>query len=91
MFKKNFLVVCASFLKIDDLLAMATFSRFSSNGNLDPWSGLGVLEKPSPSIVTVMIDQGAHHLDLRKKNPLDPDSVIKAREIEKAQIKLWIS
>lgn len=62
-----------------------------SNGNLDPWSGLGVLEKPSPSIVTVMIDQGAHHLDLRKKNPLDPDSVIKAREIEKAQIKLWIS
>ncbi|XP_065059079.1 lysosomal Pro-X carboxypeptidase-like [Rhopilema esculentum] len=62
-----------------------------SNGNLDPWSGLGVLEKPSPSVVTVMIDQGAHHLDLRRRNPNDPESVIKAREIEKANIKLWIA
>jgi len=62
-----------------------------SNGNLDPWSGLGVLKKPSPSIVTVMIDQGAHHLDLRKSNPLDPPSVKAAREIEKTNIKLWIS
>ena len=62
-----------------------------SNGNLDPWSGLGVLEKPSPSIVTVMIDQGAHHLDLRKSNPLDPESVKKAREIEKENIRVWVS
>eukprot|EP00794_Sanderia_malayensis_P007162 gene7162-7969_t len=63
-----------------------------SNGNLDPWSGLGVLEQqPAPTVITVMIDLGAHHLDLRKKNPLDPQSVIKAREIEKENIKRWIS
>ena len=38
-----------------------------------------------------MIENGAHHLDLRSKNPLDPESVIKAREIHKENIKKWIA
>jgi len=61
-----------------------------SNGDLDPWSGYGVLKSPNPSVVTVMIEGGAHHLDLRNSNPLDPQSVIDARNIHKVNMKLWI-
>ena len=63
---------------------------FISNGKLDPWSGYGVLKSPSPSITTVFIEEGAHHLDLRSSNPLDPQSVIDARNIHKKQIQKWM-
>lgn len=61
-----------------------------SNGKLDPWSGYGVLKSPSPSITTVFIEDGAHHLDLRSSNELDPQSVIDARNIHKKQIRNWM-
>lgn len=61
-----------------------------SNGGLDPWSGYGVLKSPSPSIKTVFIDEGAHHLDLRWANPLDPQSVIDARNVHKKEIQKWM-
>ena len=35
-----------------------------SNGLLDPWSSGGVL-KSHGTVVTVVIPEGAHHLDLR--------------------------
>ena len=35
-----------------------------SNGNYDPWSGGGVLESQSDTLVAVHVDQGAHHLDV---------------------------
>ena len=62
----------------------------SSNGNLDPWGGAGVLESLSKSLVAIVIDKGAHHLDLRSANPGDPLSVIKARDQEKRIIHSWI-
>ncbi|XP_047127027.1 lysosomal Pro-X carboxypeptidase isoform X1 [Hydra vulgaris] len=62
-----------------------------SNGKLDPWSGYGVLKSQSPTIKVVMIDDGAHHLDLRKSNSLDPQSVIDARNIHKSNIHSWIN
>jgi len=62
-----------------------------SNGKLDPWSGYGVLKSPSPSITCVFIEDGAHHLDLRKSNPLDPQTVIHARNVHKENIMKWIS
>jgi lysosomal Pro-X carboxypeptidase len=64
-----------------------------SNGNLDPWSGGGMLQSmPSTSsIVTVFIQQGAHHLDLRSANINDPESVIMARQIHVQNIEKWIN
>lgn len=33
----------------------------------------------------------AHHLDMRGSHPNDPESVIEARDIEKAAIRKWIN
>ncbi|XP_021400710.2 lysosomal Pro-X carboxypeptidase isoform X2 [Lonchura striata] len=53
-----------------------------SNGVLDPWSAGGVTQNISNSLVAVVIPDGAHHLDLRSRNPLDPKSVQQARAME---------
>ena len=65
---------------------MITFS----NGLLDPWSSGGVLKNISESVVAVIIPEGAHHLDLRAKDPNDPPSVRAARDLEKDHIAKWI-
>jgi hypothetical protein len=41
--------------------------------------------------VTVIIPEGAHHLDLRASNPGDPQSVIDARKTERKYIRKWIT
>ncbi|GMF23188.1 unnamed protein product [Phytophthora lilii] len=61
-----------------------------SNGNFDPWSGLGVLQSLSPSVVAVPVSGGAHHLDLFFTHPLDPPAVTKARQTELKYIRQWI-
>ncbi|OQR87804.1 lysosomal Pro-X carboxypeptidase [Achlya hypogyna] len=61
-----------------------------SNGNYDPWSGYGVLESLSDSLLAVEIDGGAHHLDLMFSNPLDPVSVTKARKLEMHHVRRWV-
>uniref|UniRef100_A0A8C2KE06 Lysosomal Pro-X carboxypeptidase n=1 Tax=Cyprinus carpio TaxID=7962 RepID=A0A8C2KE06_CYPCA len=61
-----------------------------SNGNLDPWMSGGVTTSLSESLVAIMIDGGAHHLDLRYNNKLDPESVIKTRELEVRYFKEWL-
>uniref|UniRef100_A0A6B2EGN7 Lysosomal Pro-X carboxypeptidase n=1 Tax=Phlebotomus kandelakii TaxID=1109342 RepID=A0A6B2EGN7_9DIPT len=62
-----------------------------SNGLLDPWSGAGVLRTPNNRIKIVIIPEGAHHIDLRAKDPKDPQSVTVARQIHLNAIKEWIS
>lgn len=62
-----------------------------SNGALDPWAAGGVTQSISDSLVAVLIEDGAHHLDLRHKNPLDPPSVVQARNLEKYYMARWIS
>jgi lysosomal Pro-X carboxypeptidase len=61
-----------------------------SNGHLDPWSGGGVLRSVSPSLVAVVIHDGAHHLDLRAATATDPHDVIVARALERQFISQWI-
>lgn len=63
---------------------------FFSNGNLDPWMSGGVTKSLSESLVALMIDGGAHHLDLRYNNEFDPESVIKTRLLEVQYFKQWI-
>ncbi|CAK4657631.1 unnamed protein product [Aphanomyces euteiches] len=61
-----------------------------SNGNYDPWSGMGVLEDLADSVVAVRVEGGAHHLDLMFSNPLDSEGVKAARAEEKKHIWKWI-
>ncbi|CAH8550302.1 unnamed protein product [Schistosoma margrebowiei] len=62
-----------------------------SNGEIDPWSALSITNNSYVPFATVInISDAAHHLDLRTPNPADPQSVIKAREIEKQKIIQWI-
>ncbi|XP_002737003.2 lysosomal Pro-X carboxypeptidase-like [Saccoglossus kowalevskii] len=61
-----------------------------SNGELDPWSGGGVLHSLSETLIAIVIKDGAHHLDLRSKDKGDPQSVIDARNQEKYHITKWI-
>jgi hypothetical protein len=62
-----------------------------SNGLLDPWHRGGPLTNLTDTIVSVLIEDGAHHLDLRGSNPADPESVKRARLAEIEQISQWIN
>lgn len=61
-----------------------------SNGLLDPWHRGGPLVNLSDTLVAVTIADGAHHLDLRGSNPVDPASVRYGRFEEVEQIIKWI-
>ncbi|CAK6957948.1 lysosomal Pro-X carboxypeptidase [Scomber scombrus] len=61
-----------------------------SNGGLDPWSAGGVTHNISNSLISIMIPDGAHHLDLRYSNDNDPPSVRAARVLELKYFKEWI-
>ncbi|EFA80247.1 peptidase S28 family protein [Heterostelium album PN500] len=54
-----------------------------SNGVLDPWRAGGVVSNDGGNdIITIIIDGGAHHLDLRMPNSADPTAVTNARVLE---------
>ena len=61
-----------------------------SNGQLDPWMPGGVTKNVSESVVAIVIHGVGHHMDLMFSDPLDPPSVIQARQIEVEHISKWI-
>ncbi|GFY71245.1 lysosomal Pro-X carboxypeptidase [Trichonephila inaurata madagascariensis] len=62
-----------------------------TNGRLDPWYGGGILQSLSDTLIAIVIEDAAHHLDLRSSNAADPDSVKNARYTIKKWIYKWIS
>ena len=66
-------------------------NKLGNNGLLDPWSSGGILRNVGKSVIALIIPEGAHHLDLRGADPNDPQSVVKARELEQLAIKKWIN
>merc|ERR1712117_382357 len=62
-----------------------------SNGKLDPWAVGGVFDnEANPTIYTILIEDAAHHLDLRSSNSADPDSVKEARAAEFMIVESWL-
>ncbi|KAH3757099.1 lysosomal Pro-X carboxypeptidase [Pelomyxa schiedti] len=61
-----------------------------TNGVLDPWRSGGVQTSQVPSQVCLVEADAAHHLDLRTPNPLDPASVVSARDTMRDNIDQWI-
>lgn len=49
-----------------------------------------MLKSVSESVVALVIEQGAHHLDLMFSNPLDPESVKAARASHREHMQKWI-
>ena len=45
----------------------------------------------NPTVIGLVIPEGAHHLDLRASNPLDPTTVLVARKRERQEIRKWIA
>ncbi|PIN11337.1 Prolylcarboxypeptidase (angiotensinase C) [Handroanthus impetiginosus] len=72
--------------------ALETFGSniIFSNGLLDPWSGGSVLEDISETIVALVTEKGAHHLDLRSATTGDPDWLVEQRAAEVKLIKGWL-
>ncbi|KAJ4714660.1 Lysosomal Pro-X carboxypeptidase [Melia azedarach] len=62
-----------------------------SNGLLDPWSGYSVLQNISETIIALVTDEGAHHLDLRPSTDEDPDWLKEQRAAEIKLIEGWIN
>jgi lysosomal Pro-X carboxypeptidase len=63
-----------------------------SNGKIDPWSVGGILgDLNNPNLQTIIIEESAHHLDLRAPNEDDPQSVVDARKSHIQQIQKWLT
>ncbi|PAN23099.1 hypothetical protein PAHAL_4G067200 [Panicum hallii] len=76
--------------KIDKVLKRFGSNIIFSNGMRDPWSRGGVLKNISSSIIALVTEKGAHHLDFRSATKGDPDWVIEQRRQEVEIIQGWI-
>ena len=72
------------------VLIVKTTCTLCSNGLLDPWSGGGVLHDVSKTLTAIILEKGAHHLDLRASQQNDPPELTKARQREISIITGWI-
>ena len=63
-----------------------------SSGSFDGWSSAGIATHVAESSITsILIDGGAHHLDLMFSHEDDPESVKLARQLELDKIRQWIA
>jgi len=61
-----------------------------TNGNLDPWHPGGILSDVNENVYGILIDQAAHHLDLRLPHEEDPESVRQVRARETQIFRQWM-
>lgn len=61
-----------------------------SNGKLDPWHAGGILTNVTDNNIALIVEDGAHHYDLRGENAEDTASVKSIRATETGIIKGWI-
>ncbi|KAB2606610.1 lysosomal Pro-X carboxypeptidase-like [Pyrus ussuriensis x Pyrus communis] len=86
--------VTAYFGGHDIKLALYRFASniIFSNGLRDPFSGAGVLENISDTVVAVHAKNGSHCLDvLRSNNITDPDWLVEQRKTEVKIIEGWLA
>lgn len=87
----------------DKTAAYQTSNIVFSNGLLDPWSAAGVythipdsittpilVQNLTDSIQALILDLGAHHLDLMFLSDDDPDCAKQARHFEADRIRSWL-
>lgn len=60
------------------------------NGNMDPWSRLGILEDISYEAPAKVIDRASHCRDLFSNRKGDPEELVEGRQYVKYLIKKWI-
>jgi len=70
--------------------AEATSNIVWSQGEYDPWKGGGVTGNLSSNLLSIVIPESAHHLDLFFSNEGDTAAVKEAREFEMGEVKKWI-
>lgn len=61
------------------------------NRTTDPWSSGGITHNISDSVQAVILEHGAHHLDLFFSDPRDPPDVTFARQFHVAHMKKWVA
>ena len=61
-----------------------------SQGEYDPWKGGGMTRNISDSLISIVIPEAAHHLDLFFSHVNDTAEVKHARNFELAMIQQWI-
>ncbi|KRX22232.1 Lysosomal Pro-X carboxypeptidase [Trichinella nelsoni] len=61
-----------------------------SNGWLDPWRGGGIVNSHFRGVAALIVEDGAHHYDLRGSNSADTASVQTVRLLELGFIRKWI-
>ncbi|EDQ86101.1 uncharacterized protein MONBRDRAFT_33933 [Monosiga brevicollis MX1] len=62
-----------------------------SNGLLDPWSSAGIKRNISNTVTAIILEHGAHHLDLMFSTPQDPVDVSFARWFEMQRVREWLA
>ncbi|WOK98275.1 hypothetical protein Cni_G06985 [Canna indica] len=76
--------------KIELVLKRYGSNIIFSNGMRDPWSRGGVLKNISSSIIALVTQLGAHHLDFRSATKDDPKWLTEQREAEIKILQGWI-
>ena len=61
------------------------------NGDVDPWTGLGVLESPAPSEPVMIVVGASHHAWTHPADTIVQKSVADAKAAIQAQVKQWLA